>query len=57
MMNFNCGAWIVFSFIAMMLGLRCGSVSYSDSISIVLLTTIATMIHIHVFKDSKKETK
>jgi hypothetical protein len=56
-MNFNCGAWIVFSFIAMMLGLRCGSVSYSDSISIVLLTTIATMIHIHVFKDSKKETK
>lgn len=57
MMKFDCGVWIAFSFIAMMVGLSSGIVSFSDSISIVLLTTIATMIHIHVFKDSKKETK
>jgi hypothetical protein len=54
-MKLICGIWIVFCFIVMMIGYEKDIVSFSDSITIVLLVTIAIMIHIHVFKDSNKD--
>lgn len=43
-MQLICGIWIVFCFIVMMIGYEKDIVSFSDSITIVLLVTIAIMI-------------